>query len=98
MHITSTRGHSKVAQNGVEYEPVQGFVFELPDDLALHLLDIHDQYGPLWRLSEQDDYDLDEELVPPPIDLGSAAETAPKDAPKQSKRPSKDGTPPVTGQ
>ena len=91
MHVTSTRGHSKVAQNGQEYEPVQGFVFDLPDELALHLLDMADQNGRMWRLPEQDDYDLDEDIAP----------AGPKKAPastKRSSRPSTDGTPPVTGQ
>lgn len=94
MHITSTRGAHTVAHGKDTFEPVQGFVFELPYDLANTLLNMRDPDGPLWRLPEQDDYDLPEQIAAPDNDGRVAKRTAPK----ASRRPSTDGTPPVRGE
>lgn len=93
MHITSTRGCSKIAHEGRTYEPVQGFVFEVPQHLGEHLLGMSDEYGPQWRLPEQDDYDL-----PEPIAHPTGEKPAKKTTPRPSKRPAVNGKPPVTGE
>lgn len=89
MHITSTRGTYALNHGGVTYEPVQGFVFDVPYELGNQLLTMSDALGPFWRLPEQDDYDLDEQIAAP----------GPKrTAPKPTRKPAVRGVPPVTGQ
>lgn len=93
MHITSTRGAHTVAHENDTYEPKQGFVFDLPYELANTLLRMRDVNGPLWRLPEQDDYDLPEQIAAPPPD-GKPKRTAPK----RTSKPAVGGIPPVTGE
>lgn len=67
-NITSLDGAVQLVHDGVTYEPVQGYVFEVPADLAEHLV-----LFPQWRVTEQEDLggiDLSE--------LGSAPERAPR--------------------
>lgn len=67
-NITSLDGAVQLVHDGVTYEPVQGYVFEVPADLAAHLVQF-----PQWRITEQEDLggiDLSE--------LGTAPERAPR--------------------
>jgi hypothetical protein len=90
MHITSTRGFNKYSHDGVEYEPVQGFVFDLPWDLAQRELGMSDANGPFWRLPEPDDYDLPEDIAA--VSDGKPA-AAKRSASRQSKRAAVKGVP-----
>lgn len=95
MFVTSTRGANKVNHDGRNYEPHQGYVFELPQDLAEHLLSMSDANGPLWRMPVQEDYDLPGEDIaaPPPTPVKRAAA-------RKSAKPARNGVPgpDVTGQ
>jgi hypothetical protein len=91
MHITSTRGFNKYTHDGVTYEPVQGFVFDLPWDVAQRELGMSDQNGPFWRLPEPDDYDLPGEDIAPVQD--GKAPAARRTAPRASKRAAVQGVP-----
>ena len=93
MYITSTRGANAVSHDGVQYQPLQGFVFDVPFELAQHLLTMRDQFGPLFRLPEQDDYDLDEPIAAPGPDRPEPA--APKKTAARKPRGAAGGVPPV---
>lgn len=95
MFVTSTRGANRVSRDGTTYEPHQGFVFDLPQDLAEHLLSMSDAHGPLWRVPVQEDYDLPDEAIAQP-------EPTPRKRaePRKAARPAPKGVPgpDVTGQ
>lgn len=88
MYVTSTRGMNKLVSGGHEYEPIQGFVFDLPLPLAEHLLAMSDAQGPLWRLPVQEDYDLPDEVIAAPT-----PKPVKRPAPRQSAKPAPRGIP-----
>ena len=90
MHITSTRGCNRYTHGGDVYEPVQGFVFDLPWDVAQRELAMSDQNGPFWRLPEPDDYDLPEPVAA--VEDGKPP-AARRTTPRKSARPAVQGVP-----
>lgn len=90
MHVTSTRGFNRLSIDGTQYEPVQGFVFDLPWDVAQRELAMSDQNGPFWRLPEPDDYDLPEPVAA--VEDGKPP-AARRSTPRQSKNAAVKGVP-----
>jgi hypothetical protein len=70
MHITSITGANQISHDGTLFEPIQGFVFDVPQELGEHLL----RFGE-WRQPEQDDYGTPEGIFAPGI---APARKAPK--------------------
>ena len=60
MLITSTNGTLRVAHDGQTFEPTQGYTFDLPADLAEHLIRFD-----AWRATEPEDLDLPDVPVAP---------------------------------